>query len=55
MTEGAQQTSSDKIAVHPFHVNVPEAELAELRRRINTARWPERERSRMIRKACPSR
>ena len=43
MTEGAQQTGSDKTAVHPFHVNVPEAELTELRRRINTARWPERE------------
>ena len=31
MTEGAQQTGSDKTAVHPFHVNVPEAELIELR------------------------
>src|SRR5208337_4434410 len=28
----------------PFpHVNVPEAELTELRRRINNTRWPERE------------
>ena len=26
-----------------FHVNVPEAELTELRRRINATRWPERE------------
>ena len=43
MTEGAQQTGRDKTAVHPFHVNVPEAELTELRRRISTARWPERE------------
>jgi Epoxide hydrolase N terminus len=43
MTEGAQQTDSDKTAVRPFHVNVPEAELTELRRRINAARWPERE------------
>ena len=43
MTEGAQQTGSDKTAVRPFHVNVPEAELTELRRRINTAKWPERE------------
>ena len=43
MTEGAQQTGSDKTAVRPFHVDVPEAELTELRRRINTAKWPERE------------
>jgi hypothetical protein len=37
MTEGAQQTGIDK-TVHPFHVSVPEVELTELRRRINTAR-----------------
>jgi pimeloyl-ACP methyl ester carboxylesterase len=30
-------------AIRPFQVNVPEAELAELRRRINATRWPERE------------
>ena len=30
--------------VRPFHVNVPEAELTELRRRVNATRWPERER-----------
>jgi pimeloyl-ACP methyl ester carboxylesterase len=29
--------------IRRFHVNVPEAELAELRRRINAAKWPERE------------
>jgi Epoxide hydrolase N terminus len=43
MTEGAQLTDSDKTAIRPFQVNVPEAELTELRRRINAARWPERE------------
>jgi hypothetical protein len=44
MTKIAQQTSSDKTAIRPFHaVNVPEAELAELRRRINATKWPERE------------
>jgi pimeloyl-ACP methyl ester carboxylesterase len=41
MTEGA--TGSDKTAIRPFDVNVPEAELAELRRRINATKWPERE------------
>jgi hypothetical protein len=30
-------------AIRPFHVNVPEAELAELRRRIIATKWPERE------------
>ena len=35
--------STDIHAIYPFHVNVPEAELAELRRRINATRWPERE------------
>jgi pimeloyl-ACP methyl ester carboxylesterase len=29
--------------IHPFHVNVPDAELTDLRRRINATRWPERE------------
>src|SRR6202521_2209788 len=39
---GAQQ-ASDKNAIRPFHVNVPETELTELRRRINATKWPERE------------
>jgi pimeloyl-ACP methyl ester carboxylesterase len=29
--------------IRPFHIDVPEAELTELRRRINATRWPERE------------
>ena len=43
MSKGAQQTGSDKAAMRPFHVNVPEAELTELRRRIHATKWPERE------------
>ena len=39
----AQQTGSDRTAIRPFYVNVPEAELTELRRRINTTKWPEPE------------
>jgi len=35
--------ATDKNALRPFHVNVPEAELTELRRRINATRWPEQE------------
>ena len=29
--------------IRPFHVGFPEAELTELRRRMNATRWPERE------------
>ncbi|MET0984711.1 MAG: epoxide hydrolase family protein [Steroidobacteraceae bacterium] len=40
----AQHTGSDKTAIRPFQVGkVPETELAELRRRINATKWPERE------------
>ena len=30
-------------AIRPFQIHVPEAELVELRRRIMTTRWPEKE------------
>ena len=47
MTDGmagiAQQTGRSNSDIRPFHVNVPEAELTELRRRINSTRWPDRE------------
>jgi pimeloyl-ACP methyl ester carboxylesterase len=36
-----EQIGSNEI--RPFHVNVQDAELAELRRRIQSTRWPERE------------
>jgi pimeloyl-ACP methyl ester carboxylesterase len=39
----AQEKSSDKTAIRPFRVNVPEAELTEMRRRINATKWPEKE------------
>ncbi len=45
MTEATRQTSSDNTAVRPFQVGIPEAELTELRRLVNAARWPERETS----------
>jgi epoxide hydrolase-like protein len=35
--------TADKTAIRPFHVDVPEEELTELRRRINATRWPDRE------------
>jgi len=43
MTAVAQHTSSDRVVVRPFHVNVPEAELTDLRRRIVATRLPEQE------------
>jgi len=43
VTEGAGQAASDSTAVRPFQVGFPEADLAELRRRVNATRWPERE------------
>jgi pimeloyl-ACP methyl ester carboxylesterase len=40
---GAGQAADNTSAIRPFHVNVPEAELTELRRRINATRWPSKE------------
>ena len=42
MLQGSKQ-AGDKNAIRPLHVNVAEAELTELRRRINATKWPERE------------
>jgi hypothetical protein len=36
-------TKIEDSAIRPFHVNFPEAELADLRKRVNTTKWPERE------------
>ena len=47
MTPGATQQGSEqatgKTAIRPFRVNVPEAELTDLRRRITATRLPEKE------------
>jgi pimeloyl-ACP methyl ester carboxylesterase len=43
MTQVAQPTGAGTTTVRPFQVSVPEADLADLRRRINATRWPERE------------
>jgi len=43
MTEPTQPTRGQEGAIRPFRVNVPEAEVADLRRRITATRWPERE------------
>jgi pimeloyl-ACP methyl ester carboxylesterase len=35
--------STDSTAIRPFHLEVPEEQLAELRRRIVATQWPEKE------------
>src|SRR5262249_3568710 len=39
----ASDQTTDKTGIRQFKVNFSEAELADLRRRINATRWPERE------------
>ena len=41
VNEVAEQTGNT--AVRAFQVSFPEADLTELRRRVNATRWPERE------------
>src|SRR5207244_7929024 len=42
-TQQLKEQASDKSAIRPFQVNVPEAELVELRRRITATQFPEKE------------
>jgi pimeloyl-ACP methyl ester carboxylesterase len=42
-SSAAQRGSEQADAIRPFQVNFPEAELTELRKRINATKWPERE------------
>jgi len=42
-TPQGSEPAADKTAIRPFRVNVPEADLDDLRRRIAATRWPTRE------------
>src|SRR5512144_684324 len=42
-TQQGSEQAADKNAIRPFQVKVPEAELTDLRRRINATKWPDRE------------
>ncbi len=42
-TAAAPSTGSDGAEIRPFNVEVSEAELTDLRSRINATRWPDRE------------
>src|SRR3954469_14103759 len=43
VAEQSSKQTLDNNAIRPFQVNVPEAELTELRRRITATRFPEKE------------
>jgi pimeloyl-ACP methyl ester carboxylesterase len=43
MNAAAQETGRDTAAIHPFFVDVPEAELIDLRNRIKATRLPDKE------------
>jgi hypothetical protein len=55
MSAAAQPKHSEKAAIHPFHVNVPEAKLTEFRKRISAPASLSEKLSRTNRKACRSR
>ena len=42
-TQQGSKQAADKTAFRPFQVNVPEADLTELRKRVSATKWPERE------------
>ncbi|HEY1867841.1 MAG TPA: epoxide hydrolase, partial [Candidatus Cybelea sp.] len=42
-TEVAEQTGVDDVSIRAFRVTIPEATLIEMRRRISTTNWPDRE------------
>ncbi|BAN27822.1 epoxide hydrolase family protein [Caballeronia insecticola] len=43
ITDIAQPKGGDKTAIRALRVHVPEAQLADLKRRVKATRWPERE------------
>jgi pimeloyl-ACP methyl ester carboxylesterase len=43
ITEAAPAAGGDATAIRKLRVHVPEAQLADLRRRINATRWPDKE------------
>ena len=43
MSQKDNNQAADATNIRPFHYKAPEADLTELRRRINNTRWPERE------------
>ena len=42
-TSGLSGSAQNTDAIRPFHVNVPEKKLLDLKRRILATQWPEQE------------
>ncbi len=42
-TRPAEPDAAEENTIHPFHIDVPEDELVDLRRRIAATRWPDKE------------
>src|SRR6516164_9564108 len=42
-TETTKVTAGTSDSIRPFRVNIPDADLADLKRRILATKWPERE------------
>jgi pimeloyl-ACP methyl ester carboxylesterase len=42
-TQRGSEQAADKAAIRPFHWNFSDAEVTDLRRRVNATKWPERE------------
>ena len=42
-TQQVSEQATDKTAIRPFQINIPEEELVDLRRRIEATRFPEKE------------
>jgi pimeloyl-ACP methyl ester carboxylesterase len=43
MAQSAIAQSTDPTAIRPFHINMPQAAIVDLRRRIAATQWPEKE------------
>ena len=43
MSTAMKEVGLDATAIRPFHVSFPDSELADLRKRINATKWPDRE------------
>ncbi|HEX7980956.1 MAG TPA: epoxide hydrolase, partial [Gemmatimonadaceae bacterium] len=43
LTDVIHDTDTHEPAIRPFQVNVPDAEVADLNRRVKTTRWPDKE------------
>ena len=43
VTQPASQTQAASDAIRPFRVNIPDAAIADLRRRVQATRWPTKE------------